>query len=72
MNPLSPTQKKVLDLCIDQLKGLYQSNDIKSPTIPLDMEDEWKSLSEEIEIDLSEVDKIMWHLLIQIARLDGK
>ena len=40
MNQLTPTQKKVLDLFIDQLKGLYQSNDIKSPSIPIEMEDE--------------------------------
>lgn len=52
MNQLSPTQKKVLDLCISQLKGLYQSNDIKSPTIPSDMENEWKELSEERGIRL--------------------
>ena len=72
MNQLAPTQKKLLDLCISQLEGLYNSNDIKSPSIGSEWESEYKSLSDEIGIDLSELDNIMWQLLIQIRDLHGK
>ncbi len=53
---LTTQQLEVIDLCIKQLQWFKYSNDLKSPTVPIDMEAEWDSLAEEMEIDLEGLD----------------
>jgi len=69
---LTTQQLEVIDLCIKQLQGFKYSNDLKSPTVPIDMETEWFNLAEEMEIDLGEIDRSMYTLYWKISRLHDK
>lgn len=69
---LTTQQLEVIDLCIKQLQWFKNSNDLKSPTVPIDMETEWASLAEKMEIDLESLDRVMHTLYWKISRLHEK
>ena len=72
MMQLTTQQLEVIDLCIKQLQWFKYSNDLKIPTVPIDMETEWASLAEEMEIDLEGLDRSMHSLYWHISRLHDK
>lgn len=54
-------------MCISQLKGLYDTNDLNSPTIGIDWEAEWREL--EVEVGSPAVrafDLIMWSIIVEL------
>lgn len=63
---MTDKQKRIIDLCIEQLQGMKLSNDLNSPTVQLDMEQEWKDLGEELGMNLKDLDDSMFTVLLYI------
>ena len=66
---MTEKQQRIIDLCIEQLQRMKLSNDLRSPTVHLDMEHEWSNLGDELNDDFYQLDLNMFFILREIRGL---